>query len=65
MPSRALETLAFALLSTSSLLAQQPSAKPSLGDPKLGEVHLQTRGDWNTTLIHQGEAGVWCVKALT
>ncbi|MBK9385694.1 MAG: hypothetical protein IPN34_12865 [Planctomycetes bacterium] len=65
MPSRALETLAFALLSTSSLLAQQPSAKPTLGDPKQGEVHLQTRGDWNTTLIHQGEAGVWCVKALT
>jgi ABC-type transport system substrate-binding protein len=65
MPSRALEMLAFALLSTSSILAQQPSAKQSLGDPKQGEVLIQTKGDWNTTLIHQGEAGVWCVKALT
>jgi peptide/nickel transport system substrate-binding protein len=65
MPSRALEMLAFALLCSSSLLAQQPSPKAILGDPRLGEVHLETRGDWNATLLHQGEAGVWCVKALT
>lgn len=60
MPFRLSAALLTGLICTSLGFSQT-----TFTDPKKGEVPLSSRAGWNSTLIWQGEVGVWCVKALS